>query len=158
VNGTYNASGNPTIAIEVSGPLGNRFPFTAMMDTGISGFLLLPILNAFPIGLLLQGTMPITLADGSTQTKLTCLGSIHFDGAEEVGIIIIEWQNTDVLVGMEFLSRFGKQLRVDPTNGIVEIIDAPTPPPPPAIVAPPVTPPPAPPAVIQNSKQPTTEN
>jgi predicted aspartyl protease len=149
VNGTYNASGNPTIAIEVSGPLANKFPFTAMVDTGFSGFLLLPILNAFPIGLLLQGTMPITLADGSTQTKLTCLGSIHFDGAEEIGIIIIEWQNTDVLVGMEFLSRFGKQLLVDPTNGIVEIINAPAPPPPPApIAAPPSVPPSAPPPVV----------
>jgi predicted aspartyl protease len=95
-----------------------------MVDTGFSGFLLLPILNAFPIGLLLQGTMPITLADGSTQTKLTCLGSIHFDNAEEIGIIIIEWQNTDVLVGMEFLRRFGKELRVAPTNNLVEIVDA----------------------------------
>jgi predicted aspartyl protease len=134
VNGTYNASGNPTIEIEVSGPLDTRFPFTAMVDTGFSGFLLLPILNAFPIGLLLQGTMPITLADGTTQTKLTCLGSIHFDGAEEIGIIIIEWQNTDVLVGMEFLRRFRKQLRLDPINGIVEIVDAPAPPPAPAVI------------------------
>jgi predicted aspartyl protease len=140
VNGSYNASGNPTIAIEVSGPLGNLFPFAAMVDTGFSGFLLLPILNAFPIGLLLQGTMPITLADGSTQTKLTCLGSIHFDAAEEIGIIIIEWQNTDVLVGMEFLRRFKKQLRVDPTNGLVEIVDAPAPPAPPPVAPPPPIP------------------
>jgi predicted aspartyl protease len=132
VNGTYSTSGNPTITIEVSGPLGNLFPFTAMVDTGFSGFLLLPILNAFPIGLLLQGTMPITLADGSNQTKLTCLGSIHFDGAAHVGIIIIEWQNTDVLVGMEFLRRFQKQLRVDPTNNLIEIVDAPVPAPAPA--------------------------
>jgi predicted aspartyl protease len=148
VNGTYSASGNPTISIEVSGPLGNRFPFTAMVDTGFSGFLLLPILNAFPIGLLLQGTLPITLADGSTQTKLTCLGSIHFDGSEEIGIVIIEWQNTDVLVGMEFLTRFRKQLRVDPTNALVEIVDAPVPPPPAPVpaVAPPL--PPAAPGVI----------
>jgi predicted aspartyl protease len=138
VNGTYNASGNPTITLEVSGPIGTKFPFTAMVDTGFSGFLLLPILNAFPIGLLLQGTMAITLADGTTQTKLTCLGNVHFDGAEQIGIIIIEWQNTDVLVGMEFLRRFKKQLLVDPINDLIEIVDAPTPPAP----APP-TPPPA---------------
>ena len=144
VNGSYNPSGNPTIAIEVSGPLGNLFPFTAMLDTGFSGFLLLPILDAFPIGLLLQGTMPITLADGSTQTKLTCLGSIHFDGAEEIGIIIIEWQNTDVLVGMEFLRRFKKELRVDPINGLVELVNAPVPAAAPAPVQPPPVNPPNP--------------
>jgi hypothetical protein len=103
-------------------------------------------LNAFPIGLLLQGTMPITLADGSTQTKLTCLGSIHFDGTEEVGIIIIEWQNTDVLVGMEFLRLFKKELRIDPTNGVVEILNAPTLPPVAvaAVAPPPVQPPQSP--------------
>ena len=128
-----------------------------MVDTGFSGFLLLPILNAFPIGLLLQGTMPITLADGTTQTKLTCLGSIHFDGADAIGIIIIEWQNTDVLVGMEFLRRFKKELRVDPTNGVVEIVDAPIPPPPPP-PPPPSPPDPLPPTPTpQNSQNTPTQ-
>src|SRR5437764_884541 len=98
-----------------------------MVDTGFSGFLLIPILDAFPIGLLLRGTTPITLADGSTQTKLTCMGLIHFDGKDEVGIIIVEWQNTDVLVGMEFLRTFNKRLTVDPANGHVEIVEAPAP-------------------------------
>jgi predicted aspartyl protease len=140
VNGTFNSSGCPTVAIEVSGPLGNRTPLTAMVDTGFSGFLLIPILDAFPIGLLLRGTTPITLADGSTQTKLTCLGLIHFDGKDEAGIIIVEWQNTDVLVGMEFLRTFKKRLSVDPANGLVEIVDAPAPTPPPAPVA--IAPPP----------------
>jgi predicted aspartyl protease len=93
-----------------------------MMDTGFSGFLLLPILSAFPVGLLLQGTMPITLADGSTQTKLTCLGQIHFDGKEDVGVIIIENQNTQVLVGMEFLRIFNLRLIVEPNGEVVEIV------------------------------------
>ena len=131
VNGSFNSAGCPTVQIEVSGPLGNRFPFTAMVDTGFSGFLLLPILEAFPIGLMLQGTLAVTLADGSSQTKLTCLGGVHFDGAEEVGIVVIEWQNTEVLVGMEFLQRFNKRLGVEPTNGVVQIDDALAPPAPP---------------------------
>lgn len=80
-----------------------------MVDTGFTSFLLLPILSAFPIGLVLHSTMPITLADGSTQVKLTCLGCIHCDGQDQIGVVIIEWQNTDVLVGMEFLKKFGKQ-------------------------------------------------
>lgn len=137
MTGSFDSAGCPTIDIEISGPLGHRHAFTAMMDTGFSGFLLLPILSAFPVGLLLQGTMPITLADGSTQTKLTCLGQIHFDGKEDVGVIIIENQNTQVLVGMEFLRIFNLRLIVEPNGGVVEIV-AGTPPTP--VVTPPTNP------------------
>ena len=126
INGSFNQSGSPVIDIEVSGPIGNRTKFTAMVDTGFSGFLLLPILSAFPIGLLLRGIIPITLADGTTDNKLACVGAIHFDGQMKVGLVIIEWNNTDVLVGMDFLRKFGKQLVVDPTNNKVELANAPT--------------------------------
>ncbi|MFI5087175.1 MAG: hypothetical protein ACHP7I_02175 [Terriglobales bacterium] len=128
MDGTFNQLGSPTVEIEVSGPLGNRTKFTAMVDTGFSGFLLLPILSAFPIGLILHSMMPITLADGSNQTKLTCLGGIHFDNAYVIGVIIIEWANTDVLVGMDFLRKFGKRLTVDPVNNHIEIVAASPPP------------------------------
>jgi len=49
---------------------------------------------------------------------------IHFDGQEQLGLVIIEWQSTDVLVGMDFLRKFKKQLAVDPINGKVELTDA----------------------------------
>lgn len=68
--------------------------------------------------------MPIVLADGTSQTKLTCLGQVTFDGRSEAGLIIIEWQNTQVLVGMEFLRRFEKRLIVDPVSNTVEIVNA----------------------------------
>lgn len=88
VTGSFNNSGSPVIEIGVSGPVTKPTKFTAMVNTGFSGFLLLPILEAFPVGLILRGTIPITLADGSTQTKLTCLGEVHFDGKSQVGLII----------------------------------------------------------------------
>jgi predicted aspartyl protease len=134
VIGSFNNTGSPVVEIEVSGPLTAPTKFTALVDTGFSGFLLLPLLDAFPVGLILRGTMALTLADGSSQTKLTCLGTIHFDGQEQLGLVVIEWQSTDVLVGMDFLRKFRKQLIVDPINGKVELTDAPpasTPPPPP---------------------------
>ena len=124
VTGSFNDSGSPVIEIGVSGPLTQPTKFTAMMDTGFSGFLLLPLLEAFPVGLILRGTLPITLADGSTQTKLTCLGEIHFDGKSEVGLIIIEWQSTDILIGMDFLRKFRKTLTVDAPNGLVVLTDS----------------------------------
>jgi predicted aspartyl protease len=124
--GSFDNLGCPTIEIEVSGPVHPSKKFTAMVDTGFSGFLLLPILEAFPVGLILRGTMPIILADGSQQTKLTCLGELHFDGKSEVGLIIIEWENTQILVGMEFLRKFRKRLIVDPVDNKIEIVDGPS--------------------------------
>lgn len=125
VNGLLDpASGCPTIEVEVSGPFGSPQKFTAMMDTGFSGFLSLPILKAFPLGLILAGTMGITLADGSTHARLTALGRVDFDGKHEIGLILLEWQNTDILLGMDFLKKFGKSIMVDAINTTVIIVDA----------------------------------
>lgn len=93
-----------------------------MVDTGFSGFLLLPILEAFPVGLILRGTTPITLADGSNQTKLTCLGQVHLEGKTEIGLIIIEWQSTEVLVGMDFLRKFQRKLVLDAPKNAVRLL------------------------------------
>lgn len=120
--GSFDNSGSPTIEIEVSGwNVNTKRSFTAIVDTGFTGFLLLPILSAFPVGLILHTTMGITLADGSTQNKLACLGGIHFEGQSEVGVIIVEEQNTDVLVGMEFLKSFKLKLTVDAVAGILQL-------------------------------------
>lgn len=80
VNPYFDPNGRPIVEIEVSNPLGWKRTVKALIDTGFDGFLSLPILEAFPIGLLLRGTMPVTLADGSTQQTLYCLGGIHFEG------------------------------------------------------------------------------
>jgi predicted aspartyl protease len=149
VIGSFNA-GCPVIQIAVSGPLTNPTTVTAIVDTGFSGFLLLPILEAFPVGLILRGTTVITLADGTAQTKLTCLGLLHFDGESQVGLIIIENQTTDILVGMDFLTKFGIELVVDPANSLVKLAKsvplpaAPSPTPAPTIVIASPAPPTAP--------------
>jgi predicted aspartyl protease len=140
VIGSFNSSGSPIIEIAVSGPVTKPTKFTAMVDTGFSGFLLLPILEAFSVGLILRGTTPITLADGSSQTKLTCLGEVHFGGDSEVGLIIIEWQSTDVLVGMDFLRKFKGRLVVDAPKGMVTLAKSKPAPPPPPSPAPLITP------------------
>jgi predicted aspartyl protease len=118
----FDQSGRPTVDIEVSNPIGWKQPVTALIDTGFDGFLMLPIAQAFPIGLLLRGTMSITLADGSGQDKLYCLGGIEYDGEDEVGIVIIEPNSNMALLGMEFLRAFKRRLEVDPAAGTVALI------------------------------------
>ncbi len=119
-NPYFDSDGRPTIDIEVSNPIGWKASVTALIDTGFDGFLSLPILEAFPIGLLLRGMMPIMLADGSTQDNLYCLGRIAFDGEERDGTILIDWQGS-ALVGMDFIRTFRRALLVNPVNGIITL-------------------------------------
>jgi predicted aspartyl protease len=114
-NPYFDPNGRPTLEIEVSNPLGWKRTVKALIDTGFDGFLSLPILEAFPIGLLLRGTMPVTLADGSTKQTLYCLGGIHFEGDYEVGVVLIETEGTP-LIGMSFLRQFKRELVVDPAS------------------------------------------
>lgn len=122
--GYFNSSGDPRIDIEVSNPLKWKSKLACIIDTGFTGFLSIPIVQAFPIGLLLVGTIPITLADGKTQYRLICLGQAHLVNQNKVGIIIIEPSSKQALLGMDFLKRFNKRLVVDPTTPLVELIPA----------------------------------
>src|SRR5579862_565197 len=117
-NPYFDPDGRPTVDIEVSNPIGWKAKVTALIDTGFDGFLSLPIVEAFAIGLLLRGMIPVTLADGSTQDNLYCLGTINFDSEQQDGTILIEWQGS-ALVGMDFIRSFSRQLVVDPTNGVI---------------------------------------
>lgn len=114
-NPYFDPNGRPTVEIEVSNPLGWKRTVNALIDTGFDGFLSLPMLDAFPIGLLLRGTMPVTLADGSTKQTLYCLGAIDFEGDSRVGVVLIESEGTP-LVGMSFLREFKRELVVDPAS------------------------------------------
>lgn len=118
----YFANGSPCVEIEISG-WNESAPvkFTAVIDTGFSGFLHMPLLSAFPVGLILHTMMDITLADGFVQNKLVCQGNIHFEGRTRSGLVIIEEQDTDVLVGIEFLRIFELRLTLDVCNNTVEL-------------------------------------
>lgn len=133
--GYFNANQDPCIDIEVSNPLDWKQKLCCLIDTGFTGFLSIPMFTAFPIGLLLSGTMRLTLADGSTQFRLTCLGKANLDGEAQVGVIIIEPSSDQVLLGMDFPRKFNMQLVVDPVNSTVELRKTAAPvaaPPPPA--------------------------
>src|ERR1035438_4514014 len=68
--GYLDDNGHPRITIRVSGthPTASAV-VEAMIDTGFTGFLMLPIAQALPLGLALYGTGNYTLADGSSVTN-----------------------------------------------------------------------------------------
>lgn len=84
-----------------------------MIDTGFSGFLSLPLIKAFPLGLTLAGTTTYELADGSKSPKLLAYGNVDHDGETTFGLIALEANaNCGPLLGMEFLRQSKKMLVV----------------------------------------------
>ena len=117
--GSLHESGSPAIDLEICGPFPDiRQTFTAIVDTGFTGFVSMPLTQAFPLGLSLVGTTSVVLADGSTQVKLLALCKAFLANEARTGSVILEPSSTEVLVGMEFMSTFQKTLVVD-DKGVV---------------------------------------
>jgi len=112
-------NGNPSLKFQLSGVF-NQTPveFTAIIDTGFTGFIAMPLIKAFPLGLPLFGTTQVTLADGQTQTKLVAQARATIGSQTKIGIVILEPSSSDILIGMDFLRTFKLALFVTST-GIV---------------------------------------
>src|SRR5574341_552763 len=111
--------------------------FDAIIDTGFTGFVSMPLTWAFPAALLLFGTTNVVLADGSTQFKLTAWGHVKVGDEAKTGVMILEATSRNILLGMEFLEIFGKTLHVSLANQSVELRDQePSPPPAPTEATP----------------------
>jgi predicted aspartyl protease len=115
--GFFDPDGNPSVAISLSG-LRNSQPvnFTAIVDTGFSGFVSMPLVEAFPLGLPLVGTTGVILADGSNQTKLVAEAVAKVGERIRTGLVILEEASTDILVGMDFLRAFEAALLMTRTE------------------------------------------
>lgn len=121
--GSFGNSGSPILKIAVSGPFSKGKEFEAVLDTGFTGFLSMPLIEAFPLGLVLYGTAGVLLADGRQQFKLTAKGMITVGSEQKVGIVILEPGSSELLLGMAFLRQFERVLYVS-RNEVVLINEA----------------------------------
>lgn len=113
----------PRIEIEVRGANGSPKRLTALVDSGFNGYLTLPYIEAFPLGLILTGIQSNTLADGSSATHFVCIGQICLDGKCVTTTIDIQPANI-VLLGTKLLKELGKIFVLDCFNERVEIVDS----------------------------------
>ena len=122
--GSLDSTGSPTLKISVAGFSPKFFQeFEAIIDTGFTGFLSMPLTNAISLGLILWGTTTVILADGKTGFRLTAYGTATVEGQSQGGVAIIEWNSSEVLIGMDFLRKFEKTLMIHTNRPFVLLED-----------------------------------
>jgi clan AA aspartic protease len=79
---------------------GNRksIRIAPVVDTGFSGHLSLPVAIAIPLGLELNGQVPVELADGSMKKELTFQGTVTWQGHEHIVAIFLT-ESENALIG-----------------------------------------------------------
>lgn len=96
----------PCITLQVAGTKGHPEELIAIVDTGFTGFLLLPPSAVELHGLELLGTTKGTLADGSSLPMTTAMASVGYANCTRSGVATIVPRESTVLVGLDFLRRF----------------------------------------------------
>jgi clan AA aspartic protease len=98
---------SPAINIKITGNVASEIvEVQAIIDTGFTGFVSMPVTMALPLGLKPSSTALITLADGGSQPKLVAEGTATIEDASKTGLIILEESSSEVLIGMDFLRTF----------------------------------------------------
>ena len=112
--GYFDTAGNPCLKFHLMGVFNDPpgIEFNAIIDTGFSGFLVIPIVRAFPLGLPLNGTTSAVLADGSKSTCLTALCKLTIGTQTKGGVVMLQAASNDALLGMDFLRAFKLSLVV----------------------------------------------
>jgi clan AA aspartic protease len=113
MNGRVNQNCEATIRFVVSNENEQRQVVDAVIDTGFTGFLTLPMAIIEILGLRLYSREEGTLGDGSTCIFDVYTGLVIWDG--EYRYIDVNAAETDPLVGMSLL--YGYRVQLDAIEG-----------------------------------------
>lgn len=101
-----------TVELEVFGVVEDlKRKVSGIIDTGFSGYLSLPFMTAFPIGLILKGQQTYTTADGGTSNYLVCLGTVIFQRRSVVVPIDVQ-PSGPILIGVQLLKKLDLEMSV----------------------------------------------
>ena len=118
IEGTVNENCEATIRLTLRGIAGEKHEIEAIIDTGFTGHLTLPMALIDQLSLSWQNRAQALLADGSLHVFDAYLGTVLWNGQDRT--VEVDAADTEPLVGMELLR--GHCLRVDVVeNGAVKI-------------------------------------
>jgi len=111
-----------TVPIQIRDSTGAPHDLEPMLDTGFSGALTLPSTAISTLGLQLKSRVRMVMANGSTQTVNTHVGTVAWDGRDR--LVLVYEMECHPLVGMTLLE--DHQLRASiQVGGLVEIEELP---------------------------------
>ena len=112
--------GHPYIDVLISPDGKTHSKFKALIDTGFSGFISLPVTAANSIGLKAHATSRFTLADGKVSDPMPLAhGFACVDGDQFVQGLVSISQHTSIVVGVDFLVRCGKAFVLTSKGAVV---------------------------------------
>ncbi len=117
-------NGHPFVEVSVSvdGKTGTKY--TALIDTGYSGFLCIPLMAASLLGLRAHTTVHYTLANGKRSDPIPHgYGYAGLVGDPYVRGLIAFSENATAIVGIDFLTRCGHMLILS-SKGILLLSEA----------------------------------
>jgi predicted aspartyl protease len=113
----------PTIAIAVSAPARASEFFDALIDTGFTGFVQLPVRRARELGLTPRAASEIEYADGRIDTIPLSWARVVLGVEAQEGFIHLQRESHEVIVGVEFLRLFQKTFVLSITPGLVLLMN-----------------------------------
>jgi predicted aspartyl protease len=122
MRGSFNDADQPIIEIEVQGVNGISKKMEAMVDSGFNGFLQIPAIEAFSLGLVLIGMDDTAVASGESVLHLVCIGNVCVDNVCVTTDIIV-LPTEVILIGTKLLKKLQKTFILDCEMGRVELVD-----------------------------------
>ena len=113
--GFFNSSGEPCLQITLAGVIessAERVPLEAVVDTGFTGHLSVPLRRAFSYGLPLSNLVSVTLADGESYERLTARGRVTVADRSEWVPVVLEPHSNEILAGMQLFRELGVALLI----------------------------------------------
>ena len=107
---------SPEVPIEIIGILNDTVKRVAIVDTGATIFMQMPLSLGISAHLRLWASKPATLADKSSVTNLICFGTIKFAGKDIMGLIRLSETNDECILGMDFLNELGMDFTYSPSK------------------------------------------
>ncbi len=98
------------------------------IDTGFSGFLMMPFKSVQQNGLELMASFGTwTLADGTTISSIDTAGNVSLVGRKSFAVVNSPTNSPDcgILIGQKMLEAWNVKLEVDPVNKIAQLIALP---------------------------------
>ena len=122
IRGVVNARHEATVRLRVRGPGGAELDVNAVIDSGFTSSLTLPVATATALGLARQSGGTAMLADGSVSHFDICAAEVDWGGTWRT--VLVYTLGTEPLAGMRLLAGHKLVIEVVP-GGLVEILPLP---------------------------------